>query len=118
MSLGYPSGCTVTIGKAWLRLRCMNKLLTAAVVFSLNLGVTLAVSCPLALAGPSCLEHPREQWLPEATFKQQLIEQGYRFKVFKVDGNCYAIQGQDKSGQRIEAWFDTQTGELVKLITH
>lgn len=63
-----------------------------------------------AFASPSC-NTPREQWMKESDFKARLEQQGYQIKTFKVTkGNCYEIYGQDKTGRRVEIYFDPTTG--------
>lgn len=90
----------------------MKKIVTAAMVLLSSFASTLA------LAGAECPEHPRSEWIPEETFKKQLIDQGYRIKVFKIDGNCYEVYGWNKAGQKVEVYFDTKTGDVVKSISH
>ena len=66
----------------------------------------------LALAEPSC-SVPKEKWMPEAQFKQQVEAQGYKIKTFKVNkGQCYEIYGI-KDGKKVEHWFDPATGARV-----
>lgn len=70
-----------------------------------------------AWAGPSC-NVPREQWMPEAQFKAGLEQQGYQISTFKVSkGQCYEIYGRDKSGQRVEIYFDPKDGHELKRET-
>ena len=67
-----------------------------------------------ALAGPSC-DVPKDKWLPEAAFKKDLEAQGYQIKTFKVSkGQCYEIYGQDKSGKKVEIYFDPATGKPIE----
>ena len=66
----------------------------------------------LALAEPSC-GVPKEKWMPEAQFRQQVEAQGYKIKTFKVNkGQCYEIYGT-KDGRKVEHWFDPATGARV-----
>ena len=45
--------------------------------------------------------------MPEATFKSQLEQQGYKIKTFKVSGGqCYEIYGFDKAGKKAEIYLD------------
>ncbi|MEO8743174.1 MAG: PepSY domain-containing protein, partial [Lysobacteraceae bacterium] len=50
-----------------------------------------------AVAGPVCTTTPKDQWMPEATMKQKVLDQGYTINVFKVSGTCYEIYGKDKA---------------------
>jgi hypothetical protein len=66
-----------------------------------------------AVAGPTC-NVPPEKWMKEAEFKARLEAQGYQIKTFKVSkGQCYEIYGFDKAGQKVEIYFDPQTGAVV-----
>lgn len=67
-----------------------------------------------AVAAPECTQAPRDQWMPEATLKQRLLDQGYTIKVFKISGNCYEIYGKDKDGKNVEIYFDPTDGRIVK----
>ena len=69
-------------------------------------------------AGADCAKHPKEEWIPEAELKTKLESQGYKIKVFKVDGNCYEIYGWDKEGKKVEIYFDTKDGSIVKQKSH
>jgi hypothetical protein len=79
----------------------------------------LTLSCLLltsqaAIAGPQC-DAPKEKWIPAEQFKQNLQQQGYTIKNFKeTKGNCYEIYGTDKSGKKVEIYFDPATGNIVK----
>lgn len=75
--------------------------------------VMLAVS-GVALAGPAC-NVPKEKWMPEATFKKGLEDQGYQIKTFKVSkGQCYEIYGFDKVGKKVEIYFDPATASVLE----
>jgi hypothetical protein len=66
-----------------------------------------------AMAGPTC-NVPQEKWMKEADLKARLEAQGYQIKTFKVSkGQCYEIYGFDKGGQKVEIYFDPQTGAVV-----
>ena len=75
--------------------------------------VLLAVS-GVALAGPAC-NAPKEKWMPEASFKKGLEDQGYQIKTFKVSkGQCYEIYGFDKAGKKVEIYFDPATAAVLE----
>lgn len=67
-----------------------------------------------AVAAPVCTQAPKGQWMPEATMKQKVLDQGYTIKVFKVTGTCYEIYGKDKTGKNTEIYFDPTDGHIVK----
>jgi hypothetical protein len=67
-----------------------------------------------AVAGPTCTV-PQDKWMKEADLKARLEAQGYRIKTFKVSkGQCYEIYGFDKGGQKVEIYFDPQTGAVIE----
>lgn len=67
-----------------------------------------------ALAGAKCPEAPKEKWMPEDKMKERLVSEGYKIKVFKVDGNCYELYGWDKEGKKVEIYFNPVDGSIVK----
>ncbi len=67
------------------------------------------------LAATQCNVYPESEVIPQDKFQQQLKEQGYEIKKFKVSkGNCYEIYGRNKDGKKVEIYFDRKTGEVVK----
>ncbi|MEN9724085.1 MAG: hypothetical protein RJB38_2071 [Pseudomonadota bacterium] len=88
----------------------LNRLILASFAM---LAVHGAIS-EIANGGADCLSHPKSEWISEGEMKKRLEEQGYQIKKFKVDGNCYEIYGKDRDGKRVEIYFDTKTGAVVK----
>ena len=77
------------------------------------LAVLAALASTAAVAGPTC-KVPKETWMKEADFRAKLEAEGYKIKNFKVTkGECYEIYGFDKGGQKVEIYFDPQTGAVV-----
>ena len=72
------------------------------------------LALPSARAGADCIAHPKSEWISEAEMKNLLVQQGYEIKKFKIDGNCYEIYGKNKEGKKVEIYFDTKTGDVVK----
>ena len=67
-----------------------------------------------ASAGPTCTA-PTDSWKPEAQFQQELKDQGYTIRNFKVTkGQCYEIYGTDKTGKKVEIYFDPASGRAVE----
>lgn len=86
-------------------------------LFSLVLSVAsihLAAASTIALAGADCTAHPQSEWIPETEMKSRIEAQGYTIKKFKIAGNCYEIYGKNKDGKKVEIYFDTKTGDVVK----
>ncbi len=74
----------------------------------------LLVSSGAAMAGPSC-DAPQDKWMKEADFKKGLEDKGYQIKTFKVSkGQCYEIYGFDKSGKKVEIYFDPVTAAVLE----
>lgn len=81
---------------------------------SFVLAIAASFTLP-AFAGPECTKEAKEKWKDQKEFKKSLTDQGYKIKVFKVtDGNCYEIYGWDKSGKKVEIYFNPVSGEKVK----
>lgn len=74
----------------------------------------LSLSGISAFAAPNCTEAPKEQWMKEEAFQQKLKAEGYEIKKFKKPGNCYEIYGKDKSGKKVEIYFNPASGDIVK----
>jgi hypothetical protein len=84
----------------------------------MKLIVLLTLMATPAFAGAPCKSHPKEEWIKEETFKKKLLDDGYKIKKFKIDGNCYEIYGTDKDGKKVEIYFDTKDGSIVKSESH
>ncbi len=70
-------------------------------------------------ADPQCTTEPKAKWKDQKLFEQSLKDQGYKIKVFKVTKtNCYEIYGWDKSGGKVEIYFNPVTGAVVKEEKH
>lgn len=78
-------------------------------------GVITLMVAMTAFAETQCMAYPEKEHIPEAKFQEQLKQQGYQIKRFKVSkGNCYEIYGKNKQGQKVEIYFDAKTGKVVK----
>ncbi len=77
----------------------------------LTLGLTAG---SLAFAEAKCEAHPKEEQIPLATFQKALENNGFIIKSFKADGNCYEMYAKSASGKKVEMYFDTKTGEIIK----
>lgn len=87
----------------------MQKFLIATVVF-----LSSAV-----MAGPECTTADKSEWQDQAKFEQNLKEQGYDVKLFKVtDGNCYEMYGLDENNKKVEIYYNPVSGEKVKEEIH
>ena len=53
--------------------------------------------------------------MKETDFKARLSADGYQIKTFKVSkGQCYEIYGFDKSGKKVEIYFDPATAAVLE----
>ncbi len=78
---------------------------------SFVLSVFVLAAASSAMASPTC-NAPKEKWQPEAAFRQNLESQGYKIKTFKVTKQqCYEIYGTDKTGKKVEIYFDPVSGK-------
>jgi len=66
------------------------------------------------LASADCPAYPKEEWGAEETLKQALVDEGYKIKKFKIDGNCYEMYGRNKEGKKVEIYFDMKTFAIIK----
>jgi hypothetical protein len=74
----------------------------------------MVLSAP-ALAEPKCTTEPKDKWISESEMKLKVASLGYQAKIFKVTrGNCYEIYGVDKTGTRIEVYFNPVNGSVVE----
>ena len=82
----------------------MLKLLTALLA---------TVAATSAFAGPTC-NVPQEKWMKESDFRARMEAQGYQIKTFKVSkGKCYEIYGFDKSGKKVEIYFNPEPAAVL-----
>lgn len=68
-----------------------------------------------AFAGPTCTDGRAPNWIPEDQMKQQILDDGYKIKLFKVtSGGCYEIYGWDQQQRKVEIYFHPVSGDIVK----
>lgn len=80
-----------------------------------RLAAVLGLFSAAAWAGPQCTQEPASKWMDAAKFQAQLKQQGYVVAKFKITtGHCYEIYGQDKTGAKVEIYFDPVHGKIVK----
>lgn len=66
-------------------------------------------------AGPRCTDSNQDSWIPADKMQQQIKDQGYTIKKFKVtSGGCYEIYGWDKAETKVEVYFHPVSGDIVK----
>ena len=82
--------------------------------FTTSLLVLGMLSAGSAFAEANCQAHPKNEQIPQADFQKALEKHGFTIKKFKIDGNCYEMYGKSKGGKKVEMYFDTKDGKIVK----
>nr|WP_315264777.1 PepSY domain-containing protein [Moraxella osloensis] len=72
------------------------------------------LSASSAFAETNCQAHPKNEQIPQADFQKALEKHGFTIKKFKTDGNCFEMYGKSKGGKKVEIYFDTKDGKIVK----
>jgi hypothetical protein len=67
-----------------------------------------------AFAKKDCTTEPKEKWMQEDAFKKKVEAEGYKISKFKQPGTCYEIYGTDKTGKKVEIYFNPVDGSIVK----
>ncbi len=73
----------------------------------------LVLSGLTAHAKKNCTDAPKDKWMSEADFKKKVTEQGYKIRKFKQPGSCYEIYGTDKTGKKVEIYFNPVDATIV-----
>lgn len=90
---------------------------------SLSLLIALASNLlfsTTANASADCVEHPESERLHVLDMQKKIVnEYGFAIKKFQTSGNCYEIYGWGLNEAKtefvkLEVYFDTKTGEIVK----
>lgn len=86
----------------------MNKVLVIS-------GLMMGVLSASAYADPTCTKESKENWIPFEQAKQQVMDQGYSIKKFKVTKTgCYELYGKDSEGKRVEIYYNPTNMQKVK----
>ncbi len=81
---------------------------------TLATAVLALLVAPTVFAGADCPANSRDQWIPEADMRARIEGEGIAIKTFKIDDNCYEVYGRDDQGRKVEIYYDTASGEVVK----
>lgn len=57
---------------------------------------------------------PESNRQPVEALQQKLEDKGWQVKKIKIDDGCYEAYAVTDTGQRVEAYFDPKTFDLVK----
>lgn len=85
-----------------------NTIIKIALASSVLLGSTNAV-----MADDMC-SVPEADRQPIAALEAKLVADGWTIKNMKVDDGCYEAYAINAEGQKVEAYFDPKTFEIVK----
>lgn len=73
-----------------------------------------AATVPAAASSKNCVNAPQTQWMSLADITTKATGMGYKVRQVKIEDGCYEIYAVDKNGNRIEAYFNPVTAEVVK----
>ena len=80
-------------------------------IFAAAVATTLALAAGAANAAELC-NVPKAEWMTEEALTKLVEAQGYVIASIKEEDGCWEVKGK-KDGQRVEAYFDHKSGELV-----
>jgi hypothetical protein len=83
------------------------------VLLAASAAVALAIAISPARADELCQDHPREQWMQPEAIRAKAEALGYSIRKIGEEDGCWEVKGT-KDGQRVEAYFDPVSGEIVK----
>ncbi|MBV1788471.1 PepSY domain-containing protein [Marinobacterium sp. D7] len=86
----------------------MNKLISALLISTAALSAT-------AYAEEELCDVPKAEWQPQEALEQSLQAKGWEIRKVKVDEGCYEVYAKNEKGERVEAYFDPKSFEIVKM---
>jgi hypothetical protein len=92
----------------------MKSISMARLNFSTAVVSVLTLVSVSAFAKKNCTDQPKDKWMSEAAFKKKMEDEGFKIKKFKQPGSCYEIYGTDKSGKKVEIYFNPVDGSVSK----
>jgi len=57
---------------------------------------------------------PMTEWQPRENLRQKLEAEGWKVKRIKTDDGCYEVYAFDRNGNRVEAYYDPKSLEMLK----
>ena len=75
--------------------------------------IAAAAGAGTAFASDKC-DVPMSEWQPREALQKKLEDQGWQVRKIKTDDGCYEAYAIDDKGQRVEAYFNPKTFEMVK----
>lgn len=74
----------------------------------------LAVLATGTVSAADICDVPKADWQTTEALQAKLVEQGWMVKKIKVDDGCYEAYATTDTGEKVEAYFNPKTFELVK----
>jgi hypothetical protein len=71
-------------------------------------------SLPASADTKSCGNAPQAEWMSIADLEARATAMGYKVRQVKIEDGCYEIYALDKNGERVEAYLNPVTAEIVK----
>lgn len=88
----------------------MKRTLAASIAVAM-----IALGSASAFASDTRCNVPMAEWQPRENLQQKLKAEGWEVRRIKTGDGCYEVYAVDKSGSRIEAYFDPKTLEMLTL---
>ena len=79
-----------------------------------SVGALIAVLASGAVAASDLCDVPEAARQPIEALQQKLESDGWQVKKIKMDDGCYEAYAVTDTGQRVEAYFEPRTFELLK----
>ena len=87
----------------------MNKL-----AYVLALAATPFLASAALADSPSCGNAAQSRWMSLADVEAKTSSMGYKVRKIDIEDGCYEIYAIDKNGNRVEAYLNPVTAEIVK----
>ena len=78
------------------------------------IAAAFAAAVPAAASSKNCGNAPQNQWMSLDDITTKATGMGYKVHQVKIEDGCYEIYAVDKNGNRVEAYFNPVTAEVVK----
>lgn len=72
------------------------------------------LSAGTALADEKC-STPMTDWQPREAVVKFAESKGWKVRRIRIDDGCYAVDGRDAQGRKIEAALDPATLEVIEI---
>ncbi len=84
-------------------------------IFAIAALALFATSPALATGLYSCDSGDRSGWQPVDALETKMLAEGWQVRRIKEDGGCYEAYGTTPEGDRVEAYFDPVTLEVLLI---